>query len=175
MMKKTIMLTLALLLLGSAASLAETKIAIIDMKQVMEQSEPGQKAKNELSSKFEGMKGELEAQQAEIQELQKGIQKQSMVLSQEAKQDKEIEFKRKVRDYQDTLRQYQRNIQQEESKMVSPILEKAVAVIQDFGKQNGYTAVFDTKTSGLMYADEAVDITEKIIVELNRAWREDKQ
>ena len=94
-----------------------------------------------------------------------------MMLSQEAKLDKETQYKRKVRDFQDMGQNYQRKLQQAEQNLSKPIIEKLLTVVQDYGKKNGYTAIFDKQASGLVYQQDSVDLTNAIIAELNKAMR----
>jgi len=168
---KKIIISLTMVLFFTSLALAQTKLAIIDMKNVISSSEPGQKAMKQLKKKFEKMKQKLDQQRQELQNLREELQKQSLVLSQEAKQDKELEFKRKVRDFQDMFQTYRRKMRMEEKKLSDPIIETLIQIIKDYGKKHKYTAILDAKSSGLLYADDAIDITREIIVELNRAWR----
>lgn len=173
MRKITLMLVLSLFFSASALA-AQDKIGIINMQKVIAVCEPGQKAMEELKDKFKDLKADLDKQKKAIETMQNDLPKQSMMLSQEAKQDKEIQFKRKVRDFQDMSQNYQRKMKADEERLSKPILQKLIDVIQNYGKSNGYTAILDTQTSGLLYADEAIDLTDKITVEMNRAWRKGK-
>lgn len=101
--------------------------------------------------------------------------KQALVLSLEAKQDKELEFKRKVRDYQDLAQATQRKMQIEEKKVATPVIDLLKKVVTDYGKKNGYTAIFDKKTSGFLYVNDSVDITNQLLLEMNRAYRAGKK
>ena len=103
-----------LLMLPLSIQAVELKFGYIDLKEVIAKSEPGAKAMKELKQKFEGMKNELDKQKKEIDALQASLQKQSLVLSQDAKMDKELEFKRKVRDFQDMYQNYQLRMKQDE-------------------------------------------------------------
>ena len=38
-----------------------------------------------------------------------------------------------------------------------------VIVTQEYGKENGFTYIFEKSESALIFADEATDITEKIL------------
>jgi outer membrane protein len=68
-------------------------------------------------------------------------------------------------------RSYQRKMQQEEQKLSEPVIKLVVEVITAYGKKEGYTTITDAQASGLIYADEKADLTEKIMVEVNQAWR----
>jgi outer membrane protein len=66
---------------------------------------------------------------------------------------------------------YQRKLQQAEQTLSKPIIDKLLEVIRDFGKRNGYTAIFDKQASGLVYSQDSVDLTNTVIAELNKAMR----
>lgn len=153
---------------------ANVKIGYINLQGVIAKSEPGQKAMKELQQKFEGMKKDLDKQKKEIESLQAGLQKQNLVLSQDAKMDKELEFKRRVRDYQDLLQNYQVRMKQEEQRLSTPILQQLISIIKTYGNKHNYTMLFDSSTSGLLYADDASDLSDEIIKELNQAWKKRK-
>ena len=150
---------------------AETKIGFVDMKGVIAKSEPGSKAMEQLKTQFKDMKDNLDAQKKSLDALKDELQKQSMMLSQEAKLDKEAQYKRKVRDFQDMGQNYQRKLQQAEQNLSKPIIDKLLQVIQDYGKKNGFTAIFDKQASGLIFSQESVDLTGAITADLNKAMR----
>jgi len=170
-MRQTIMLTCLMLLFTASALAAGPKIGVINMQKIIAQSEPGQDAMKSLQDEFKDVKEKMDQQKQEIENIQQELQKQEFVLSQEAKEDKQLAYKRKVRDFQDMYRSYQRKIQQEEQKLSEPVIKLVVEVITEYGKKQGYTTITDAQASGLIYADEEVDLTEEIMVEVNKAWR----
>jgi len=164
-------LTVFLVFCMSLTAAADTKIGFVDMKAVIAKSEPGAKAMEQLKSQFKDMKDNLDTQKKSLDTLRDELQQQSMMLSQEAKIDKEAQYKRKVRDFQDMGQSYQRKLQQAEQTLSKPIIDKLLEVIRDFGKRNGYTAIFDKQASGLVYSQDSVDLTNTVIAELNKAMR----
>lgn len=167
------LLVAALLLSGmpSGTAWAEMKIGIVDMQAIIAESVPGQQAMGELRSRFESMKTELDKQNETITKLREELQRQSMVLSQEAKQDKELEYRRIVRDFQDQFQAFQVKMKSEEDRLSEPILQLLIEVINSYGKKNNFSMIMDGTAGGLVYADEAVIITEVITQELNKAWQ----
>ena len=149
----------------------DIKLGVVDLQAVMEKSEPGQKAIKQLQSEFEEMKSELDKKKAAIDQLRQELQKQSLVLSQEAQLDKETEYKQKVRDFQDLYQSYQRKMQLKEEKLREPIIKKLVGIIKDYGENNGYTLIMDKKNSGVVYNSDSIEITKPVISELNRTWK----
>jgi outer membrane protein len=168
---RTFILSVLLVFCLAATASAEIKIGFVDMKGVIAKSESGSKAMEQLKSQFKDMKDNLDAQKKSLDALKDELQKQSMMLSQEAKLDKEAQYKRKVRDFQDMGQNYQRKLQQAEQSLSKPIIDKLLAVVQDYGKKNGFTAIFDKQASGLVFHQDSVDVTNAIIAELNKAMR----
>ena len=163
-----------LLVFPALAQAQDMKLGVVDLQQVMEKSEPGQKAIKQLQSEFTEMKDELDKKKAAIDQLRQELQKQSLVLSQEAQLDKETEYKQKVRDFQDLYQNYQRKMQLKEEKLREPIIKKLISIIRDYGSANGYTLIMDKKNSGVIYNSDAIEITKPVIAELNKAWKGSK-
>ncbi|PIE69331.1 MAG: molecular chaperone Skp [Deltaproteobacteria bacterium] len=174
-MRQTIMMICCMLLFTSSALAASSKIGVVNMQKIIATSEPGQAAMKTLQDKFKDEKVKMDKQKEAIQTLQQELQKQEYVLSQEAKEDKQLAYKRKVRDFQDMYRSLQRKIKIEEQKLSEPVIKLVVDVITTYGKKQGYTTISDAQASGLIYVDPKADLTETILVEVNRAWRASKK
>jgi len=168
---RALILTCLFVLCLSLTAGAETKIGFVDMKTIITKSEPGSKAMEQLKVQFKDMKDTLDAQKKSLDTLKDELQKQSMMLSQEAKLDKEAQYKRKVRDFQDMGQNYQRKLQQAEQNLSKPIIDELLKLIQDYGKKNGFTVIFDKQASGVIFSQDSVDVTNVIIAELNKAMR----
>ncbi len=168
---RTFILSMFCVLCLSTSAFAETKIAFVDMKAVISKSDAGIKAMDSLKAQFKDMKDNLDAQKKSLGALKEELQKQSMMLSQEAKLDKETQYKRKVRDFQDMGQNYQRKLQQAEHDLSKPIIGKLVEIMQEYGKKNGYTAIYDKQSAGLIYHEPSLDVTNAIIAELNKVLR----
>ena len=55
-----------------------------------------------------------------------------------------------------------------QDKELEPILKALETVVNKYGKDNGYTAIMDSK-NGVVYFDEKIDISDVIIKKLNGA------
>lgn len=171
-MRVFISLIMTAALLAPGWALAELKVGIVEMQTIISDSVPGAQAMEELRGRFEDMKGELDVQNESITKMRDDLQRQGMVLSQEAKQDKELEYRRKVRDFQDQYQAFQRKMQAEEERLSEPILEVLLEVIEKYGQDNGFSMIIDGAGAGLVYADDALIITDQVIEALNQAWQD---
>jgi outer membrane protein len=170
MIRKIIPLLAALLLI-SAPAFAAGKIGVLNVQEVLKKSEPGQQAMQSLQEQFKDMKDRLDTEKADIEKMREELQKQGMVLSQQAKMDKEIEFKRRIRDFQDEVQNFQRKTKAEEQRLSVPIIETIMEVVDQFGKDNGYDLILDGNAAGVMFVNEPVNVTNQVIVEVNKSWR----
>lgn len=78
------------------------------------------------------------------------------------------------------LAQYQEKITQdlmkEEADMTQQLYEKVANYLQDYGKNNELQIVFTYSAgSGLLYANDALDITDKVVQALNTTYASEKK
>ena len=171
MKKAYILLVMCALLLPLNAVAAELKIGIVNMAMIMNEAEPVKKVSEALRKKFEPMEKELKQKQEEIEKLRSELEKQNMMLSQEAKQDRQLEFRRKVEDYQVLLASHQRKMKGEEEKVVTPVLQQIRKVIDEYGKEKGYSLILDRYNPVILYVDKAIDVTNEVLVLINKSVR----
>ncbi len=168
-------LTLLAVLLFSTTALAQSKIAVVNMPRVIKECEAGIAARDDLAATFKPMQEDIDKQKTELEKMRTELQNQSLVLSQSAKVDKEEEFKRRIRDLQDTMQTLQRKYKEEEKKHSEPIILLIMQVMKDFGTKKGYDLIVDRMGSGVLFASDTTDVTNEIIVEVNKAWRAQKK
>lgn len=168
-MKKILFLSVLMLIAFQASAFAENKIAVVNTQEALAKSVAGKAAQEKIGKKFESMKADLERRKSAIEKMRDEMQKQSMVMSMQAKQDKELEFKRKVRDLQDTDQAYKQKLSLERNSLFQPLLKTLGDTIREHGDKHGYTMIIEKNPSisGLIYSDDAIDITDAIVKEFN--------
>ncbi|EPR30521.1 outer membrane chaperone Skp (OmpH) [Alkalidesulfovibrio alkalitolerans DSM 16529] len=173
-MRKMIMGFALLLSLAvcAPAFAADLKIGVMNLQRVVEESQAGLEVQKNLRAKFEKMNTDVEKQKTEIERMREEMDRQGMALSPEAMQDKELAFKRRVRDYQDMVMAYQRKLKSEEEQATGPVLDLLAKVVEDYAKRNSYSLILDTagQFNNVLYNDASVDVSQDIINELNKAW-----
>ena len=145
------------------------KIAVIDTERILLNSQAGKKAVAELKSAQEQKEREIDRQQKEIRDLQAKIDDGRLSLA----QDKLAEMEKQLEDKVITARRMQddanRELQKKKDDVLGSVDQRVMPVINAVGKELGYTLIFRKFESGLIYADEAVDITPVIIQRLDAA------
>src|ERR1700761_1218054 len=99
----------SLILAGSfAASMAvadvpAVKIGFVDMQKAIQATDTGKKAKKELEKEFNDKKKELTEKEKDLKKLSEDLEKKSMVLSDEVKQKKQMEFQEEMLKYRELV------------------------------------------------------------------------
>jgi outer membrane protein len=145
------------------------KVAVIDTEKILLTSNTGKKALADLKKVQEGKEAEARTKQQEIKDLQAKIADGRLSLA----QDKLTEMEKQLEEKLISLRRFQEDANSELTKKRDQVLaaidQKVMPVINQVGKEMGYTLIFRKFESGLIYADEAIDITGAIIQRLDGA------
>ncbi len=140
-----------------------TQIAVIDMQKVMKKSYAGKAAMEKLNKKFEKLRKELKKKQDELKSFKDDLEKKAPLMSEDARADKEREYKKMLRDFKDQSDDAQFEMRQAESRTMEPILKELEKIVTDIGKKRGYLLILENKMPGLYYVAPQVDITDDVI------------
>lgn len=166
-MKKVMFFAAVFVLAFQVVAFAQGKVGAVSVESVLVNCEYGKALSAKMKAKFEPMQKDLEREAGEIRDLEAELKNQDLALKLEAKQDKQREFRRKVRDHQDSVAAFRQKFQVESQKGQQPILEKIIKVINEYGKANGFDLIVEMKGVAL-YVGETVDLSDKIIAELDK-------
>ena len=150
---------------GSAVAADVAKIGIVDLQRIMETSDPGKLAQAEIKKQKDKMEQELKKKGAEIEELSKQFERESMVMSKEKREEKEREGRIKLNDFKSLQKRYRSQLQNLEKRMVSGIREDVFTLVEEMGKKEGYLLIINNFS--VMYSPGSIDITDKLIKQLN--------
>jgi outer membrane protein len=159
---------LAVLLLlagGPAFSADPVKIGVVDLQKILETSNSGKAAQNELKVQRDKMQADMKQRGSEIQEIESRMQREAMVMSKETREEKEREHRIKVSDFQALQRKYQSDLQEIERKLMGKLQTEITSLVSDIAKKDGYLLVISN--IGVIYSLPSTDLTERLIQELN--------
>ncbi|UCG99908.1 MAG: OmpH family outer membrane protein [Deltaproteobacteria bacterium] len=166
-MKKSLLVSTIIMaiLLGYNMALGEKsiKVGLIDLQTCLQESKEGQKVLTLLKTRKEGLQRQLDTKQKELLELRKELDKQAMMLTMDAQEDKRKTIERKTREleyfYRD-LNEEMRRVQEKEKKR---ILKELAKIIEKIGSEGNYTLIMEKKAGGVLYWTDSVDITKSVI------------
>ena len=170
-MKKSVLCVMAaaLVLASVAPAAAQGNLAVIDVQRVVTESDPGKDALNRLRLLQEEKIAEGQNLQQELDALRDQFTKQRFTLA----EDKLEELNGQVEDRTIALQRFEddakRALEEARRTYLGRLEESIMPVINEVGKERGFTLIFNKFQSGLVYADEALDITDDVIRRFNTA------
>lgn len=168
-MKKMVIVIVAMFFtvcLGSAALAADTKVGVINIMQAVNESAAGKKAIAELEAFAKAKEAAMGEKVRPIERLRGELEKQGTVLSKDARKAKEEELDRLQRDAQRFIADAQTEMKKKQESVFSPILKEMRTIIAAIAQQERFSVVLDA-ASGVVYAEQSLDITQKVISKHN--------
>ncbi len=165
-MKKLLAVFTFLIILTSCN---QSKIAYVDVEEVLKEYKGSKIAEEEMRIKSEQISLEMDQLsvqfQAKVQEYQKNMSK----LSNADKAQKEQELMQEQQMIQQRQQMVQQQFQQEGNLMIGVINEEISAYIKEYAKNNNYSFILGTslQTKAVLYGKNELNITDVIIESLN--------
>lgn len=170
-MKRFALLMLSVFLLIQAPAWAEAgKIAVVDVSRAIKLSDGGKKASEVLMEKK--MQGEQEARKQEeaLKKLRDSLQEKLEFLTDEAKAEKELEFQKKLTDFQRFIKDTENEIGRLEEMHTKRLFERTEKVIKSLGDDGAYDVIL--AAGAVLYANDAIDLTDEVTKGLNALDKE---
>jgi outer membrane protein len=140
------------------SAIAQTKIAYIDMQQLI-QAMPETKSADTALQKFGNeLQQQVTAAQQQYQQNLISYQQQSDSLSDAIKEIKTKELSNQQKNLQDLSQTAQDSYTQKQTELLQPILEKAKKIINEVAKEKGYSYVIDNSQNILVAYPTADDL-----------------
>lgn len=147
----------------SVSEAARAKIAVVDMQRFQEKSKNFQKIAAELRQKYEALRQKLNQEKEALVKLEEEFRRQSMMLSLDAREDKQRELEKKSRYLKYLQNEYTQEMKGAEFDARRRVTQEVAKVVKDIGRKKGYLLILDKGTIGLIYADDTIDITDEVI------------
>jgi outer membrane protein len=153
---------------GTAMAADVAKIGVVDLQRVLETSNPGKAAQTEIKKEKEKMETDLKQKGAEIEEIRQRLERESMVMNKEAREEKEREARIKLNDFKTLQKRYRSELQALEKKLVNELHSEVFSIVADLGKKEGYLLIISK--IGVLYSPTTIDVTDTLIEQLNRRY-----
>ncbi|OUR98622.1 hypothetical protein A9Q84_04185 [Halobacteriovorax marinus] len=164
-MKKILVLLAAMIM--SAQTLAIV-VGKVDVQKVIISVNEGKMIKNKLKKKFDEKQKILKKEENKIRKMQENFKKQSLVMNEKAKGQKQKEIQESIIKLQQKTAGYQREIQELEQKFKKPLFEKIKGIITSVSKKAGVDITIESATAPIIYAKSEKDLTNEVIAAFNK-------
>lgn len=146
---------------------ADVKLAIVDRQRALIASDKGKEAEKTLTQLQDKKKKELEPRSNACKKIQEDTESQKFVMTDDALQEKAIEYQRCGRDLERDVQAAKDELVVAQQKLLQPIAKKLEEVVNAIGKEKQFDLILDRSTPGVLYAPDALDVTDLVIKRLN--------
>lgn len=161
----------ALLLAGVAASGSAQesggsngiKVAVIDVQRLVTDSEAGKEVLATLKQKSEEKSAELKVLADELDGLRQQINEGRLSLSEDRLSDLQRQLEDRSIAFRRARDDAERELQEFQGRRFAEIERRIMPIINQVGLEGGYTLIFNKFESGLVFAQDSVDITDEIL------------
>jgi len=150
-------------LTGVSSATDVAKIGVVDFQKILEVSNAGKTAQVEINKQGKQMESDLKDRGAEIEDIEKKIERESLVMSKDVREEKQREMRIKIGDFKALQQKYMEDFKALENRIISRIQKEVVELVQEIGKKEGYTLIVEKRTGGVVYAPTSIDITDAVI------------
>ena len=171
-MKKFVSISLSVFLFAGLSAFAAgrafaegEKIGYVDLAKVFDDYQKTKDFDKSLEAKGAGKQAERDKTVAEIKKLRD----EAELLTGKAKEDKQAGIDDKIKALQEFDRTTRDALRKERDGMVRDILKEIETVIQDFGKTQGYTYIFNDRV--LVFKSSTGDLTAQVNKALNDSYK----
>ncbi len=156
-----------LLVFVASTAFAAGGVAFIDLQKALNLSDAGVKAKAEISQQVKKYEAKVAAEQEALKDMQKELEKQAVLLSDEARSKKEREFQQRAKEFKRFTKDIQEELRQKDNDFTKRIISDILKVARKLGKEKGYAIVLEKSESSIIYGDPSVDMTDDVIKAYN--------
>lgn len=150
------------------AATPAVKIGVVDMQTVATQSEPALAAKKQMEDKFGKERESLEKQGERLKKKAEGLKNPKV------SEEKKLEFIRGKQELDQKTRNFMRKVEQEEVKLRQDMVTLVFSATYEVAKAKGFSFVVDVTAGGVLYADQSMDLTQDVLAEVNKLYKEKK-
>jgi outer membrane protein len=169
-LKKTLIsmpvLALGITMLANAqAAPTPTKVGIIHIQNAILATKDGQKAANDLQTKFGPTKAQIDKMNTEVLAVEDKLKKGSQTLSDDARQTLMRDRDQKATALKRATEDAQAEVEQEEGKIMQELGQRVMQVVAKYATDNGFAIIIDVSSqqTPVLWAANGIDITKEIV------------
>ncbi|MBC8246955.1 MAG: OmpH family outer membrane protein, partial [Deltaproteobacteria bacterium] len=162
--------TLVLAVAAPSWAVDIAKIGVVDFQKVLSVSNAGKQAQAEINKQGKAMEEDLKKKGSEIEEIKKRLERETLVMSKENREEKEREFRIKLNDFKMLKQKYAGDFKRMEKRLVNRIQKAIFELVEEMGKKEGFLLIVEKREGGVLYYPSTIDITDRLIQNYNELF-----
>lgn len=153
------------LLLGAGAAHAELKLGFVNVPRVLDQAPQARAADQRLEKEFGPRDSEIVKMKRDLVAQNDKLAKNAAVMSATERQRQESDLRQMRREIRRLEDEFREDVNLRRSQELGKLQRLVVEVIQNLAKAEKFDLII---SDGVIYAGDAVDITDKVIARLKQ-------
>lgn len=150
-----------------AGAQAAEKFGYVDLQQALNTVSEGKQAKQELERTYATRQKELDGLQRTLEKMKDDLERDRLVLSAEALQQKEEVYRNKFLELTQKMNSYKMELAQKEAESTGAILNAVRQVVEKIGQDEGYAMILETSQDVVLFSPSKADLTPQVIKAYN--------
>jgi outer membrane protein len=146
------------------------KIGVVSFQDILEKSDAGKMATEEINKSGKEMEDSLKKKGEEIDAIKNKLERESLVMSKEMREEKEREIRISINDFKTLKNKYMADFKQHEARLVRDIQKEVIEIVEEMGKKEGFLIIFEKREAGVLYSPDTIDITDRLIQRYNTSF-----
>ncbi len=155
------------------------KIGYVDLERIFHGYEKTKELEAKLNMENEADQKMLSERrqmiEKEIDKLKEELETQALMLSESAKEEKQVEIERRIEELDEFSAYIKQRNQEREAKYTDGILKdlqtKLPSIIKSIAEKEGYRFVFDLRSLFYVTPEKEFDLTDKVLAQLNEEYK----
>lgn len=153
---------------SSAEGAGVGRIGYVDFNRALNEVSDGKRAKQRLKDEFEEKQAKLDRLQSELKALKDGIDRDRLIVSEEALRRREEEYQRKFNELQNRLDGFRMEMSTREHNLTNDILSRLRSIVKEIGRDEGYVLILEKSQDVVLYSQDGGDLTDRVISAYDR-------
>ncbi|MEP7131828.1 MAG: OmpH family outer membrane protein [Acidobacteriota bacterium] len=141
-------------------------VAIINSQRLALESAPGKEAYGRLKKISDSKKEELDRVEKEARDLVQKLNDQGQSMPPDKREALEKQADDRQKAWKRMQEDAQKDLQEAERKEMGSLEGRIGPIVKDYFKEKRYAVVLDSR-AGIIYADEATDVTDEVLKRIN--------
>lgn len=139
------------------------KIGYIDLQRIINESKQGKESKELLTKEGEYKGRKLREGDEALKKKFSELDAQRTVLSPDAFQKRQQELMAERDKFTEQVQSYQLDLRKKEQELTQDIVDDVQGLVKDMAQKEGFTLILEKTESGIFYAPEKFDLTERVL------------
>ncbi|MEJ2514740.1 MAG: OmpH family outer membrane protein [Gammaproteobacteria bacterium] len=162
---------LAGLAVAPAAAFADTKIGVVSMARLLEQSPQAVEVRRSIQEEFAPRERQIREKQEELRKLQEQLSQGEGFMAEDERRRVEREFREGQRELSRSQNEWAEDLNVRQNEQVGQLQRVFVEEVRRYGEAQGYDLIL---TDGIIHVSSGLDITPQILEALQRRYQADQ-